>query len=145
VPHALHPQYRCEFPIAWPSHWPSAKTCERVSERAEVACSRSVKHLKLARALFCPSSCQYDAQTKEIEDRFRDFGDIKSFFDLIGTRGMIFVNFVSPRRRRLEVGRLCKPGNLTPASNSQTPDSLTFAPPSKQRPTSRAWSSRVGR
>lgn len=39
--------------------------------------------------------CQYDAQVKEIEDRFRDFGDIKSFFDLIGTRGMIFVNFVS--------------------------------------------------
>ena len=38
---------------------------------------------------------QYDASSPEIKRQFQDFGEIKTFFDLIGNRGMIFVTFVS--------------------------------------------------
>ena len=46
---------------------------------------------------------QYETDSDFMRNKFEDFGEIKTFFDLIANRGMIFVTFVSspvpPRRR----------------------------------------------
>ncbi|KAL7409413.1 hypothetical protein BDY24DRAFT_220006 [Mrakia frigida] len=39
----------------------------------------------------------YDANSQEIKRQFEDFGEIKTFFDLIANRGMIFVTFFDVR------------------------------------------------
>jgi len=44
---------------------------------------------------------QYETNSTEVRRMFEDFGDIKTFFDLISTRGMVFVTFVS------EIGNEC--------------------------------------
>lgn len=39
-------------------------------------------------------SAQYDASSQEMRRQFDDFGEIKTFFDLVAKRGMVFVTFV---------------------------------------------------
>jgi hypothetical protein len=38
---------------------------------------------------------QYETNSEEVRRMFEEHGDIKTFFDLISTRGMVFVTYVS--------------------------------------------------
>jgi hypothetical protein len=42
-----------------------------------------------------PIHVQYESSSEEMRQRFEKHGEIKTFFDLIKTRGMVFVTFVS--------------------------------------------------
>lgn len=41
------------------------------------------------------ANIQYETDSDFMRNKFEDFGEIKTFFDLIANRGMIFVTFVS--------------------------------------------------
>jgi transcription initiation factor TFIID subunit 15 len=41
------------------------------------------------------SSPQYETNSDDVRRQFEEFGSIKTFFDLISTRGMVFVTYVS--------------------------------------------------
>lgn len=38
---------------------------------------------------------QYETNSEDVRRMFEEHGDIKTFFDLISTRGMVFVTYVS--------------------------------------------------
>jgi hypothetical protein len=38
---------------------------------------------------------QYETNSDDIRRQFEEFGEIKTFFDIIATRGMVFVTYVS--------------------------------------------------
>jgi transcription initiation factor TFIID subunit 15 len=38
---------------------------------------------------------QYETNSEDVRRLFEEHGDIKTFFDLIATRGMVFVTYVS--------------------------------------------------
>ncbi len=40
---------------------------------------------------------QYETNSDEVRRQFEEHGEIKTFFDLIANRGMVFVTFVSVR------------------------------------------------
>ena len=37
---------------------------------------------------------QYETNSEDVRRQFEEHGDIKTFFDLIATRGMVFVTYV---------------------------------------------------
>lgn len=39
---------------------------------------------------------KYEAEADELRTAFEQFGDIKTYFDLVKQRGMIFITYVSP-------------------------------------------------
>lgn len=41
-------------------------------------------------------SHQYETNSEDVRRSFEEHGTIKTFFDLIATRGMVFVTYVSP-------------------------------------------------
>lgn len=41
------------------------------------------------------SFSQYETNSEDVRRSFEDHGEIKTFFDLIATRGMVFVTYVS--------------------------------------------------
>ena len=41
---------------------------------------------------------QYETHSDDVRRMFEEHGEIKTFFDLIANRGMVFVTFVGPRR-----------------------------------------------
>ena len=43
---------------------------------------------------------QYETNSEDVRRMFEEHGDIKTFFDLISTRGMVFVTYVSMRSER---------------------------------------------
>lgn len=51
-------------------------------------------HMKdgLMQALF-----QYETNSDDVRHIFEEHGEIKTFFDLISTRGMVFVTYVSQK------------------------------------------------
>jgi hypothetical protein len=61
-----------------------------------------------------PRALQYETNTADVRGRFEEHGEVKTFFDLIANRGMIFVTYV--RRSRL----VC-------VSHSLTCDAVRFA------------------
>lgn len=44
---------------------------------------------------------QYETNSDDVRHQFEEHGEIKTFFDLISTRGMVFVTYVSPARQWL--------------------------------------------
>jgi RNA recognition motif-containing protein len=40
---------------------------------------------------------KYETSSDEVRGKFEDHGDVKTFFDLIGSRGMVFVTYVRAR------------------------------------------------
>jgi hypothetical protein len=44
---------------------------------------------------------QYETNSDDVRHQFEEHGEIKTFFDLISTRGMVFVTYVSPARQCL--------------------------------------------
>ena len=44
---------------------------------------------------------QYETNSDDVRHQFEEHGEIKTFFDLISTRGMVFVTYVSPARQLL--------------------------------------------
>ena len=44
---------------------------------------------------------QYETNSDDIRRMFEEHGEIKTFFDLIANRGMVFVTYVSERLRRV--------------------------------------------
>lgn len=54
---------------------------------------------------FVPAS-QYETRGGDVREKFERMGDIKTFFDLIGNRGMVFITYVSlPVGSPLQGGR----------------------------------------
>lgn len=47
------------------------------------------------RALADSVCVQYETPSEHVRGLFEEHGDIKTFFDLISTRGMVFVTYVS--------------------------------------------------
>lgn len=43
----------------------------------------------------CLAFTQYESNSDRIRDKFEEHGEIKTFFDLIKNRGMVFVTYVS--------------------------------------------------
>lgn len=41
---------------------------------------------------------QYETNSEDVRRLFEEHGEIKTFFDLIANRGMVFVTYVSPVR-----------------------------------------------
>jgi hypothetical protein len=46
---------------------------------------------------------QYETNSEDVRRLFEEHGDIKTFFDLIATRGMVFVTYVSRQNDTLGV------------------------------------------
>jgi hypothetical protein len=44
---------------------------------------------------------QYETNSEDVRRMFEEHGDIKTFFDLISTRGMVFVTYVSVQQTGL--------------------------------------------
>ena len=49
---------------------------------------------------------QYETNSDEVRLQFEEHGEIKTFFDLIANRGMVFVTFVSARHLSAELDDL---------------------------------------
>jgi hypothetical protein len=49
----------------------------------------------MTRQLMCTAGLQYETNSEDVRRMFEEHGDIKTFFDLISTRGMVFVTYVS--------------------------------------------------
>jgi RNA recognition motif-containing protein len=62
-----------------------------------LATSASSVHITFRRKLIGP---QYETNSDDVRHQFEEHGEIKTFFDLISTRGMVFVTYVSPRSNR---------------------------------------------
>jgi hypothetical protein len=57
-----------------------------------LACSNP---LLLAFNVLTGSPPQYETPSEDVRRIFEEHGEIKTFFDLISTRGMVFVTYVS--------------------------------------------------
>jgi len=53
-------------------------------------CSRRMNYTNLGRFIQ-----QYETDSNDVRHRFEEHGEIKTFFDLISNRGMVFVTYVS--------------------------------------------------
>ena len=77
MPHTFHPQHQGECHVE-----PSTGHLQR--------CTQSE-----LRADSCGSApFQYETNSDEVRRQFEEHGEIKTFFDLIANRGMVFVTFV---------------------------------------------------
>jgi len=50
---------------------------------------------------------KYETNSDDVRRQFEEHGEIKTFFDLISTRGMVFVTYVSSQRENNHVSREC--------------------------------------
>jgi hypothetical protein len=71
--------------------------------------SASSVYITFRRKLIGP---QYETNSDDVRHQFEEHGEIKTFFDLISTRGMVFVTYVSPARQILS--HCVSPELLTP-------------------------------
>jgi RNA recognition motif-containing protein len=56
--------------------------------------SERVNRERPCRTLFI-RNIKYETSSDEVRQKFEDHGDVKTFFDLIANRGMVFVTYVS--------------------------------------------------
>lgn len=54
-----------------------------------------VRNISVSDLLYARSLCQYEADTERLRTQFEAFGQIKTYFDIVRNRGMLFITYVS--------------------------------------------------
>lgn len=62
-------------------------------ESIAVLCCSQVKMSRLIQ-IICLLFVQYETDSDDVRRKFEEHGEIKTFFDLISNRGMVFVTYV---------------------------------------------------